>query len=89
MADVLASRGADQHAVPHEMIQQARCRSLLARSVQGMMIEIVQARGVKLQPDLSEELVIDVSDTDEADVEIIEGPTTVIVVSDTESDGDS
>ena len=43
-ADALATGGALLHAVPSEVIKALKAQELLARSVQALMLDIVEAR---------------------------------------------
>ncbi len=43
-ADMLATQGAAEHAVDRRVVQLSKARTLLARSVQALMVDILEAR---------------------------------------------
>ena len=43
-ADFLATAGAKQHAVASEVVRMAKCCTTIARSVQSMMADILEAK---------------------------------------------
>eukprot|EP00973_Karenia_brevis_P021491 2954104-Karenia_brevis.AAC.1 len=46
-ADHLATQGAAQHCIAPDIVRAARCRSFIAKSVQQMMLDIVQERNAQ------------------------------------------
>lgn len=76
----------------YEVIRLARCRSLLAKAVQNMMVDIVEARNVSCQiPPHSEP---DQDDDDDCPVYLVPDsddelePTQIIVSDDSESEAE-
>eukprot|EP00973_Karenia_brevis_P043202 5983894-Karenia_brevis.AAC.1 len=68
MADWLARKGAALHAPPEEEVRKRQHAKQLARAVQNMMVDIVEARAAA-KPFQEEELQIETSDEESTEEE--------------------